>query len=392
MKPFTFCSFWFALIVVALMLPQEAFGIPAFARRHKVSCTTCHDPFPRLKPYGEEFAGNGFAMAETEKERDYVSAGDPLLKLNRDFPLAVRFDAYAVFRDENAVDSDLAFPWGVKILSGGTLASGVGYYFYFYMDERGEVAGVEDAYIHFNDIGGTPLDLMVGQFQTSDPLLKRELRLTFEDYELYRYRVDQSGTNLTYDRGIMATYGFETSGTDLALFVVNGNGIGEADQFRRFDNNSFKNVGARVVQDLMGVAGIGYFAFYGEEYTTDGPGIPRNEVLYFGPDISAGTDKIALAAQFLRREDSNPDFDSAGGDDVQTDATVVEIVVMPQGENSRFVLAGLYNHIDSEKLDYETATGSASYLLARNLRLVAEYTRDIENERNRGVAGISGAF
>ena len=31
---------------------------------------------------------------------------------------------------------------------------------------------------------------------------------------------------LTYDSGIMLTYGFE-SGTDLALQVVNGSGIGE---------------------------------------------------------------------------------------------------------------------------------------------------------------------
>ena len=34
----------------ALLAPLDAEAIPAFARKYKVSCTTCHAPFPRLKP------------------------------------------------------------------------------------------------------------------------------------------------------------------------------------------------------------------------------------------------------------------------------------------------------------------------------------------------------
>ena len=105
----------------------------------------------------------------------------------------------------------------------------MGYYFYFYMDERGEVAGVEDAYIHFNNIGGVPFDIMVGQFQTSDPLMKRELRLTYEDYNIYGTAIGQSAIKLTYDRGVMLTYDIESTGTGLVGLVVNGNGKPDAD-------------------------------------------------------------------------------------------------------------------------------------------------------------------
>jgi len=56
------------LLLVALSPPAEA--IPAFARRHKISCTTCHAPIPKLKPYGDEFAGDGFMMPEEEKDRE----------------------------------------------------------------------------------------------------------------------------------------------------------------------------------------------------------------------------------------------------------------------------------------------------------------------------------
>ena len=158
------------LFFISLFLITDAQAIPAFARRYKISCTTCHAPFPRLKPYGDEFAGNGFIIKENEKPRDYVSAGDDMLWLNRTFPLAARFDAFGVYEPKNKIETDFQSPWGLKLLSGGTLTKGIGYYFYFFMSERGEIAGIEDAYIHFDNVFGTNLDIMVGQFQTSDPI------------------------------------------------------------------------------------------------------------------------------------------------------------------------------------------------------------------------------
>ena len=46
-------------------------AMPAFARKYQMSCKTCHSPFPKLKPYGEEFAGNGFVLKDKEAPRYY---------------------------------------------------------------------------------------------------------------------------------------------------------------------------------------------------------------------------------------------------------------------------------------------------------------------------------
>ena len=43
-------------------LASDLFAIPAFARKYNMSCKTCHSPFPTLKAYGDEFAGNGFQL------------------------------------------------------------------------------------------------------------------------------------------------------------------------------------------------------------------------------------------------------------------------------------------------------------------------------------------
>ncbi len=108
-----------ALVLVTVVVPPSAQAVPAFARTHKISCSTCHAPFPRLKPFGDEFAGNGFTIPEQEKERDFISAGDDLLKLNKTFPVAVRFDVWATMESEADVTTDLKSPWGLKLLSGG---------------------------------------------------------------------------------------------------------------------------------------------------------------------------------------------------------------------------------------------------------------------------------
>jgi len=207
--------------LIILFLSQSAFAVPAFARRYKFSCTTCHDPFPRLKDYGDEFAGNGFIEPKEEKPRDYISAGDDKLWLNKTFPIAVRFDAFTMLETKGDVEKDLQTPYGVKLLSGGTLYKNIGYYFYFYIYERGEVVGLEDAYIHFDNVFGSNLDVMVGQFQTCDPLMKRELRLTFEDYNVYKTRIGSSGINLAYDRGMIFAYSIEKTGTDIVAMVTN---------------------------------------------------------------------------------------------------------------------------------------------------------------------------
>jgi hypothetical protein len=389
-------GFIFVLFILYLFVPTDSNAIPAFARRYKISCTTCHDPFPRLKPYGNEFAGNGFIMVENEKERDYVTAGDNLLWLNKEFPLAVRFDAFAIYDQYKTVDKDLQTPFGLKLLSGGTLYKNIGYYFYFYMYEAGEVAGIEDAYIHFNDVFKTPLDVMVGQFQVCDPLMKRELRLTYEDYEIFKVRVGNSRTNLTYDRGLMFSYGISKTSTELFAMVVNGNGKKPASEnYLKFDEDKYKNFALRVSQGVGKYLSVGGFYYQGKEKVLIGEEVGKieNKVSYYGPDVNVVAGPIGLTAQYLIRKDTNPLF-IENAMKYETKGIVAEVMISPFLDRSRYYFTGLYNNIDSDQanLKYQTATISVNYLLARNLRLNAEFTRDLERDSNRFGIGMVTAF
>jgi len=66
--------FTLAAAGVVLAAAGDAAAIPAFARKYRISCTTCHAPAPRLKAFGEEFAGRGFRMEEAQEPGYYRAA------------------------------------------------------------------------------------------------------------------------------------------------------------------------------------------------------------------------------------------------------------------------------------------------------------------------------
>lgn len=400
------------------VIAQDAFAIPAFARKYGVSCQLCHAPVPRLNAFGEAFAGNGFEFAVGEPPRDTVGTGDALLRLQRDIPLAIRYDMY--LRGQNKPTDgqnsiDFQTPWVVKLLSGGQVGDKVSYYIYFLLTERGEVGGLEDAYVQFTDVAGTGVSLIAGQFQVSDPLFKREVRLEYEDYQPYRLRVGLTAADLTYDRGLMALWS-PREGTDVALQLVAGRGLNAAAGNRQFDGEDAKSTMLRISQDV-GPIRLGAFAYRGYERNVG----TTNTITMWGPDATVPLGSVGeVNAQFVRRIDRDPFFGTCSignpcpGNTVvpfgtSVNAGFAEAIFWPQGEGGRLFFTGLFNWIDSDRpvvslrlgeqdvapgyLDqYQTAAAGVHYLYKRNVRLMTELGWDLKREQARLVLGSMVAF
>ena len=392
------------VVMLLTVFTADALAIPAFARKYDMSCNTCHHPTPRLKAYGEEFAGNGFVLADKDAPRAYRETGDDQLMLLRELPFAVRLEGYGSWQGGGNAKTDMQWPYLVKLLSGGQIAKDVSYYFYFFFGERGEVAGLEDAFIMFNKVFNTELDAYLGQFQVSDPLFKRELRLTLEDYQIYRTRPGLSLANLTYDRGVMLTYSFPT-GTDLVFELLNGSGIGAADAARSFDNDKYKNTMFRLSQDIGEHLRIGGFAYFGREVGTNprGAGVEQgepytgtNELWMTGPDLTVEIENVQFNAQYVERSDENPFFMSPHrgfSTKVKTRGAFAELTITPGGDKGRWYGTALYNWVESDKVAlYRSTTLHVGYLLARNFRLVGELTSDMVAKTNKVSVGFVSAF
>ncbi|NWF88439.1 MAG: hypothetical protein HXY50_03150 [Ignavibacteriaceae bacterium] len=375
------------LLTVLFVSAYNLYSIPAFARKYNMTCKTCHSPFPKLKAYGEEFAGNGFVLKDQDAPRYFVETGDEKLSLIRDLPLAVRLDGRVTFNEDKSKLSDFKSPLVLKLLSGGEIFKNVSYYIYYILEE-GDVGKVEDAFIMFNKLFGSELAFSIGQFQVSDPLFKRELRLTLADYNIYKVRVGDSHVNLTYDRGIMLNYGFET-GTDLTLEIVNGNGIGTLSN-GNFDNDKHKNFLGRVSQDINEHLRIGAFGYLGKESVNE----ITNDLWMFGPDATFSIDPIELNVQFVERRDKDPFFFGPTAIEIKTRGAFAEIVYRPEGDNSNWYAVGLYNWVESNiaSLDHKSASLHLGYLLARNIRLIGEYTHNLTDKYGVLSVGFISAF
>ncbi len=386
----------FFIIVLGLLIsvmPLDLEGVPAFARKHKLSCKTCHDPFPRLKPFGDEFAGNGFTIDDKVPSRYHLDTGDDKLSLMRSFPIALRLDLFVTRNKYGEEVTDISSPYNVKLVSGGVIAKNVSYYFYFFFSERGEIAGLEDAFIMFNDVFGTGVSFALGQFQISDPLFKGELKLTFEDYMIYRVRPGFSHLDLKYDRGVMLSYTIPKGGPDIVLELLNGTGIHGADEFKNYDDDSFKNIFGRVSQDIGEHFRVGAAAFYGRE-SADGI---TNKVNMFGGDFTLSLYPLEINFQYVDRTDDNPYLAAIAPGDFKTRGGLLEMIYTFGGVDSPWYAAGLYNWVDSddELQNYQSAAVHFGYLFRRNIRFLAEMDYIFKSnygEYLRVVTGIIAAF
>lgn len=382
-----------AASTAVLLVAEPAGAIPAFARKYRVSCTTCHAPFPRLKPYGEEFAGRGFAMEPgQEPPRATLDVGDDLLQLPRELPLAVRVDGFAEWTPDADPQVQQQAPWAFKLLTGGKIAEGVAYYGYFII-EKGEVVGLEDAYVQLSGVFGLPVDVLFGQFTVSDPLVKRELRLTRLDYDVLTVRPGASDLDLTYDRGLMVAW-HAPAEVEVVAELVNGAGIGPCDG-SLCDPDRYKN-GALRISRAFGPVRLGAFGYLGKQQKEVTAGAPVvNTTSVYGPDAVVELGELgALTAAWLERRDSNAGFLPGGAPETATRGGFAELVVVPQGPNGRLALTALYNWVDSDDAlaRRNSAALAASWLHARNVRLVGEVQRDFEGDAWRLSVGTVLAY
>jgi hypothetical protein len=388
------------LIVILGLIPfftLELWAAPMFARKYNISCTVCHAAFPKLNAFGKEFMANNYRLPNWREKT--IDTGDDQLALPDTVPIAFRLQGFVQARDSEAVDvvtgetttakTDFQAPYLIKMLSSAPLSEHITYYFYAIFAEKGgngEVI-IEDAWFSYDDLFGSGISLMLGQFQVSDLMFPRETRLTFQDYMAFRM------AGITYERG--AVFSRSLGPIDISLGLVNGNGITEnvtinSPGYRRpdhlFDNDNGKAVFGRVGAQL-GPVSSGLFYYNGsQKNATDSagtvPGTRDTDKQIAGLDLSGDfRGEIYWYGQLLWNEwdgfiDQNTKYRWIGG--------FAGIDYVP-GNSWSYSL--LYNYADGgdfdnsdtvyEGIDINSLTLNASYYFMHNVKGVIEANADL---------------
>jgi len=390
----------FTVMGLLVWLAPPTSANPVFAKRFKVSCSFCHVAFPKLNSFGNMFAGNGYKFPGMEVKTLFEDVGDGNLFLENPLGLGIRVDSFLRFRNDTNVHFDVEIPTAAKLFFQGYLTQDTVFYGYFLFNEGGEVVGMEDAFLYFNDlIANENLDIQVGQFQVMDPVRAREQRLTFQDLQVYRTRFSRDNFDLTYQRGIQISYGKGP----IQLFggIVNGNGIGTRDSNGNFDFDTFKDPFGRIILSPVSWGSLGGYIYYGDHRPrtfSSGPpnsGKVHNYFYRVGPDFQIQpSPQWALSGQLLFGRDSNPTFSQTNPQAVHHYGSWVELDYHYSPTVTMVLLHNLVRSKDDPIKDVNTVTANYTYYWRTNFKSIFEATYDIQQtsatHRKKTHGGVIG--
>lgn len=205
---------------------QDARSIPAWARKYKTSCATCHISFPKLNAFGRAFQMNGYqfpggAEADQEKTKEEtVPMGSEAYKrvwpnaiwpniLPGSVPLAVIVEAEMAY-NPNAPEGEPSItfaniPGEIEVLTGGNFGDNIS--FFAELEIVGGEADLEMAHISFDNLlPDNGLSLRIGKIVPIVTPFSNMRRLTTP----YWYATRPFGNNeWNFDR---AQQGFEARG------------------------------------------------------------------------------------------------------------------------------------------------------------------------------------
>ncbi len=250
-----------SLILLFMMLAQEARAIPSFARKYETSCQTCHVAFPKLNAFGEAFRNNGYRFPVDDEEQvkqEPVQLGAPAWKrvwpkavwpsdMAPSVPIALIItNTYEIVPDAD-VSNDFVVPSEVELFSGGTLGESFSFYGGLTLLDKNEFGGLHRLFGQFNRIKGTSLlNVKFGGFEPRATPFSSHRRLMHTNYLMNNLTTNTAlvatgeiatahahGTSAfslgSTQRGVElwgAASGPGGGGLDWAFGVTNGNGLG----------------------------------------------------------------------------------------------------------------------------------------------------------------------
>jgi hypothetical protein len=213
--------FYFASLLVPFLATSDpAYALPAFARKYGMPCSSCHEAWPKLSAFGQQFKDNGYQMGN---DRDA-----PIFQSPAYWPVTFRITPYwsRNSTDKAQVNTTAGagageapvttngFSWsGLDFHTAGTLANNISFYVLPSSDEFGAFH-FESVWARLDNIGGSSwANVKMGKFELDNLLSeKRILTLSEVGGKYYNYHFQP------YSRpGILENYTFGIGDNQVGL-------------------------------------------------------------------------------------------------------------------------------------------------------------------------------
>jgi hypothetical protein len=184
------------LLLLVILSSTPGYAIPAFARKYGLPCSACHEAWPKLNSFGQNFKDQGYQL---NNDRD-----SPIWMNPSYWPVAMRITPHWHFESvsrqpvdtgdgtvEQTIKTSGFDLTGIDILTGGLLAKNVSFLLVPSIDGVAGTVGFESANIRLDNIKGSPwVNLKFGKFELDGPLSEKRM-MSFSNtggaYQLYHF-------------------------------------------------------------------------------------------------------------------------------------------------------------------------------------------------------------
>ncbi|MBI5233900.1 MAG: hypothetical protein HY880_06055 [Deltaproteobacteria bacterium] len=363
--------------IAAMLVPQEAFSLPFFARLVGRDCTYCHIAFPKLNETGKTYRANGYRFAEDDGWLD--------VKNPKVIPVALEIELEAMYDrlekpDNIDEDSDLKVE-GVELITGGALGkSGRVSFLAIVGIEQTETKGghtyfepfASSMFLQINDLLGPKgegrLNLKAGQWDIGLPFMG-----SFQKAISNKYQAEKTLDVFTSEH---------------TAFELNGSILGEEHSFMPTHRYYLGITKEKNIDDEEKVEGwyAVYSLTFNELYNIGA--IYRHGEQQDGPvDITTKKYGIAGEAELRSFVLGAGWFRSEWEHGIDLDNYLLEALYMPF---ERFITGARYEIIHTNGLDDATeATLMARFYITQKVHIQSEYRYGEDRDHVLGSADRS---
>ncbi len=206
-------SWLVVLVLIFFLFPETSQALPAFARKYGLPCSACHQSWPMLSPFGQQFKDNGYQLGNDHDAPIYQNPSywpvtfriTPIW--HRESTSAAPVDGPAGPGANLAKITTSGFDLsGLDFHTGGTLAKNFSFYVLPSSDPTASFH-FESVWARLDNVFGTPwINIKLGKFEL-DNLLSEKRILTLTNvggvYENYHFQPFSSpGVPENYTFGI----------------------------------------------------------------------------------------------------------------------------------------------------------------------------------------------
>jgi hypothetical protein len=400
------------LAMVLVLVARDACAIPAFARKYKIPCNTCHTIFPQLNRFGRDFRDNGFRMPDEvqsmlkshasppETPRTSDASADFWSFIPEQIPFSVQAKFHYVINTKGDVTNDFQLE-ELQLQSGGTFTPRISYYLHHHLVEGGNPGTLYAGWVRFNNLGGTNwFNVTVGQFELPLSFSPEIERLSSFEYLAFDRQLGANPFNLNSPQLGVQVFGQSGRGTKVWAGVVNGTGLAVNETTGAVDSNSFKDVYARVGQEI-GEHLFGGFVYYGRTSVTPTNGDEFSDhFVRVGGDALVNLKKAVVYGVALYARDDNPlgtgERRTFFGGFAELDVFVNDrTVVLARFDGVHQKLPAAFEGAgvsDSFRVNTTAFTPGLQFLARPNVKVGFEYQIRQKREQDRGIAQLHLSF